>query len=66
MGGYFGQNYCCDSGVRLRMWNDQLFVQNCRQPFDFNMKLFVIAIAPSITPLLTKMQDGLARPNLPQ
>ena len=29
------------------------------------MKLLVSAIAPSIRPLLTKMQGGLVRPNLP-
>ena len=58
--------YFCDSGARLKMWNYQLFVQNGTYPFNFNMKLFVIAIAPSVRSLLTKMQGGLARPNLPQ
>ena len=58
--------YICDSKARLRMWNYQVVVRNCRQPFDFNMKLFVAEIAPSIRPLPTKMQVGLARPNLPQ
>ena len=55
--------YFCDSRARLKTRNYELFVQNCRQPIDFNMTLFVSAIAPSIRPLLTKMQGGLVRPN---
>ena len=51
------------------MWNSGItnsLYKIVDSPLTFNMKLFVIAIAPSIRPLLTKLQGGLACLNLPQ